>query len=137
MEEIVSKDTGSGKEQYMESNAIPADPYANVTRELSDEELKSPAVQKLLLNEHDRMLGEVDRLKQYERDFYEKDKECAVLSEKQKASNASEVLYTFCEVGGSVLAGVSSIYWDDKGWLFLVIGIIFISGGVIYKLIKK
>lgn len=45
------------------------------------------------------------------------DKECNVLLEKQKVAKASEVLYTFCEVGGSLLVGVSSIYWNNHGWI--------------------
>lgn len=136
MEEIISKDTGSGKEQQADSQVIPADPYGNVTRELSEEELKSPAVQKLLINEHDRMLNEINRLKQFSDKYHEKDKESAVLLEKQKISKASEVLYTFCEVGGSLLAGISSIYWDNHGWIILLTGILFVAGGIIYKLVK-
>jgi hypothetical protein len=134
---VVSKDTGSGVEQEADKTSIPSDPYARVKRELSDEELKSPAVQKLLLSEHDRMLQEVNRLKQMEVKYHEIDKECAILKEKQKTANASEVLYTFCVTGGSLLAGVSSLFWNQKGWLFLAIGVLFVTGGVIFKWIRK
>lgn len=137
MEDSVSKDTGSGKEQKIDKTSIPSDPYINVKRELSDEELKSTAVQKLLLNEHDRMANEVNRLKQFVEKYHEKDKECAILLEKQKTSSASEVLYTLCEVGGSLLTGIAGIYWKDHGWILLSIGVFFVIGGIIYKLVKK
>ncbi len=46
--QFVKKDTGS-KKQIGTPKAIPTNPYTNIKRELSEDELKSTAVQKLLL----------------------------------------------------------------------------------------
>lgn len=121
----------------LQEESIPIDPYANVRRELSEEELASSAVQRLLLSDHDRVERECERLKSFEEEFHKCDKEVAVLEEKLKDSTASEILYTCCVSIGSILAGVSGIYWDNKGWILLCIGVALVIGGVIYKIVRK
>lgn len=120
-----------------QEESIPVDPYANVRRELSEEELASPAVQRLLLSDHDRVERECERLKSFEDEYYKCDKKVAVLEEKLKKSTASEVLYTCCVSTGSLLAGVSGIYWNNKGWILLCIGVALVMGGVIFKFVKR
>lgn len=117
--------------------SIPTDPYANVRRELSEEELTSPAVQRLLLSDHDRVERECERLKSFEEKYHECDKQVAILKEKLRISTASEILYTCCISFGSILSGISGIYWDNKGWLLLIIGVAMVIGGVIYKIVRK
>lgn len=132
----VSRDDGQKKGDSNQTT-IPADPYANVKRELSEEELTSPAVQKLLLNDNYRMEKEVEKLKEFETLFHIKDKEAAILEEKLKKTAGSEVLYTACETVGSLLAGISALYWDAKGWIVLIIGVSLVVGGIIYKFVVK
>lgn len=132
----VAKDEGTSKRDSNQTT-IPADPYANVKRELSDDELNSPAVQKLLLNDNYRMEQEIENLKGLESSYHTRDKEAAILEEKLKQSKGSEVLYTACETVGSLLAGVSAIYWDNKGWIILVCGVGLVFGGIIYKIIVR
>lgn len=134
----VSKDSGGEKNiAVARSVSIPTDPYANVKRELSDEELSSPAVQKLLLNDNYRMEREIEELKIIESKFYQRDKEAAVLEVKLKEATASEVLYTVCETLGSLLAGLSSLYWENRGWWILIVGIGLVIGGIVFKIVKK
>lgn len=134
----VSRDAGRGVEDNSPHKAsIPSDPYAKVTRLLSDEEMGSTAVLKLLLSENDRQGREIDRLKEIEEKYYKRDKEAAVLEEKLMQSTRSEVLFTVCEACGSALAGVSGIYWENKGWIFLLVGLLLVIGGLIYKFVKK
>ena len=132
----LSKEDGTQK-QVPNQTTIPADPYANVKRELSEEELTSPAVQKLLLNDNYRMEKEMERLKEYESLYHAKDKEAAVLSEKISKSTGSEILFTACETVGSLLAGISANYWSNKGWILLIIGSGLVLGGIIYKFVVK
>ena len=135
---MVSKDSGKGKEQVVAQTSIPSDPYAKATRVLSDEEMNSSAVQKLLLSENDRKDREIDRLKSVEQLYYKRDKEASVLEEKLKQSTSAEILFTICETGGSALAGVSGIFWNYRGgWLLLVIGGLFIVGGILFKFVKR
>lgn len=134
----ISKNDGNNQLIHQsQEESIPIDPYANVRRELSEDELMSPAVQRLLLNDHDRMERECERLKSYEEEFHKCDKKVAVLEEKLKKSAASEILYTCCVSIGSILAGISGIYWSNKGWILLCIGVALVIGSVIYKIVKK
>ncbi len=135
-DQFVNKDIGSEVQSGL-SKAIPTNPYKNIKRELSEDELKSPAVQKLLLNEHDKMEQRITELEGYVERFYTTDKSRAILEEKIKTSNAFEILYSFCLTAGSVLVGISGIYWNNKGYLLLIIGICFILGGIISKIVKK
>ena len=56
--------------------------YRGVRRELSEEELKSPVVQKTLLDEIDRLDIEIEEAKGFRDRFYEIDKKVAVLQVK-------------------------------------------------------
>lgn len=116
---------------------IPADPYANVKRELSEEELNSPAVQKLLLNDAYRMEREIERLKEIEALYHSRDKTAAILEERLRLSTGAEILFTACETVGSLLAGLSTLYWDNKGWILLVVGVGLVLGGIVYKFLVR
>lgn len=133
----VSKDSGMGKGQISVPSSIPLDPYAKVQRLLSEDDMSSPAVQKLLLNENDRMSREIERLNSVEEKFHIRDKEAAILEEKLKKSTGDDVLYTLCEAGGSALVGVSTGFWNDKGWIFLILGCVFIVGGIFFKIVRR
>lgn len=133
----VSKDSGKGKEQNEVLSSIPNDPYANVQRLLSEEDMSSPAVQKLLLNENDRMNRELGKLREMEEKYHARDKEAAILEEKLKESTGADILYTLCTSGGSALVGISTTFWDNKGWILLVMGLLFIVGGLLFKFVKR
>ena len=130
--QTVSKDVGGGK--HIDSNSsIPSSPFANIKRELTEDELSNPAVIRFLISDHDRMENELFRMRKYEELFHSKDKDCAVLSERVKASTASDVIYTVCETGVSALMGTSALFWEQGGWIILLVGGIFVIGGIIYK----
>ena len=141
MEELtnaeVSKDSGAGKEQVSVPSSIPYDPYANVPRLLSEDEMKSSAVQKLLLNENARMSREIETFHDMEKRFHERDKEAAIFEEKLKRSTGADILYTFCETIGSALVGVSTFFWDNHGWILLAMGVVLIIGGILFKFVKR
>ena len=136
-EAVVSKDSGCVEERVSTQTSIPCDPYANVERLLSEADMSAPAVQKLLLNENDRKAREIDKLRMIEEQYHKRDKDAAILEEKLKKSTFSDILYTLCETGGSALAGVSGIFWENKGWIFLVIGFVFIIGGIVFKFAER
>lgn len=132
----VSKDSGVGKENVINSS-IPSDPYANVQRQFSEVDMNSPAVKKMLLNENDRLNRENEKLQQVREKYYARDKEAAVLEEKLKQSTGSEVLYTLCTSGGAALVGFSKVFWGNGGWILLLMGFIFIVGGILFKIVKR
>jgi len=83
----------SGPEvQPEESGARPATPptqkarkaLSHLKRELSDDDLAQPGVQKLLINNLDEIEEQNVELCEYRDRFYEADKRLAVLTEKQR-----------------------------------------------------
>lgn len=146
-EEKVQKEDGA-KEVENTSNGIPLSPYSNLKREITEDDLKTPAVQRILLSEVDKLenrcLELEDTLKtnftelsDLKEKFHKKDKEKEILDEKFNISKSHEILYSFCLTSGSAIIGFSKIVWDDGyGGLFITFGILLILGGVISKAIK-
>ena len=54
MSEEVEKDTGEDSKE-LEKNYIPGRPYSRLRRELSEEDLTNPAVQKLIISDIDKL----------------------------------------------------------------------------------
>ena len=133
----VSKDSGNGILQESVSMSIPNDPYAKVQRLLSEEDMTSPAVQKLLLSENDRMSRELKKLYVLEEKYHARDKDAAILEEKLKKMKGADILYTLCTSGGAALVGFSKAFWDNNGWVLLVMGFVFVICGVVFKFAKK
>jgi hypothetical protein len=146
-ENEVPKDEGT-REQQSNSTSIPSSPYSNIKREITEEDLKSPAVQRILLSEVDKLekknveLDEQLRLNQMshktlQTEFHEIDKKKEILEEKFKTSKSQEILYSFCLTSGSIMIGLAKIVWEHGlGALFISIGFFLIIGGIISKAIK-
>lgn len=147
MPEEVQKDEGS---QLLETKTqgIPKNPYSNLRREITEDDLASPAIQRILLSEVDklenRFLALEDKLKnktteleELQKKFHEVDKERDILKEKQKISKSQEILYSFCLAAGSVIIGFAKVVWDKGlGEIFLFLGMFLIMGGIISKSLK-
>jgi hypothetical protein len=134
--DTVEKDTGSNI-KGSKSDYVPGKPYSKIRRELSDDDLGNSAVQKLILSEIDRLEIEVIKLELYKDKFHESDKQGAILSEKLKYSNSHEILYSFCLAVGSAIMSLAALFpFNEKGWIFLVVGLLLLIGGVLSKFIK-
>lgn len=132
----IEKDTGTGSKEDT-SNYVPGKPYSKLRRELSNEDLTNPAVQKLLISEIDKLEIRVSELITIEKNCHQIDKEKAILEEKLKSHTAIEVLYSFCLSIGSALLGLASLFEIEKhGWIFIVAGCVLIIGGILSKFIK-
>ena len=93
-------------------------PLSRVNRVLTEEDLKSPGVRKMLL-------GQLDEFEQCKLDlnvvkngFHNKDKECAVLSEKIKGLTSFDWLYSTLLTFGSIMIGYYASQ-PDKGVILL------------------
>ena len=80
-------------------------PYSKIATELEPGDLAQAGVQKLILAEIARLETEVVKLSDYADDFFEKDKECAVLRCRLKKNTMLEILYTIAISVGSGLIG--------------------------------
>jgi hypothetical protein len=113
--------------------------FTNVRRELSDEELSSPAVQRMLIDDIERIEKEKNELSEYQVKFHEADKKSAILEEKVKSSVSQEVIFSVCLTVGSAALGYAPSVWSTQptGWISIVFGVVLIIGGIASKVVKR
>lgn len=113
--------------------------FRQVRRELTEEELSSPAAQRLILDELDRLENENAELKGVSRKFHEVDKKASILDEKLKRHTALDILSSAALAAGSLALGYAPKVWaggSATGPIFLVIGIVMIAGGIWSKAVR-
>lgn len=120
----------------------PRKAFSKLAVELSDDDLKSQGVQKLLLAEISRLENAAIHADSYRERFNESDKECAVLKEKGKQVVFSEILYSVSlTLGGSLFGLAPSIKSEDVSSnvsnVIGAIGLALIIGALIAKVVKK
>ena len=113
--------------------------FKTVTRELSEEDLANPAVQKLLLDDLDRLETENEEHKRYREKFHDADKRVAVLEEKGKTAVAIEILSGACLTIGAAALGYAKVLWSSQpsGWMALVFGFVLLISGIVAKVVKR
>ncbi|MBU0914151.1 MAG: hypothetical protein KKF22_16585 [Gammaproteobacteria bacterium] len=137
MAEIPEKPDKSVTEDHEQLNTVPVSPYAGIKRQISEEDLQSPAVQRILLGEVDKLERKVGYLEMFIDRYHISDKKAAILEEKLKSVRADEVLYGLCLTIGSAIIGLSSMVWSiGYGGIVIVIGSVLLLGGLISKVIK-
>ena len=113
--------------------------FSNLALELTDEELKSSGVQKMLLADISRLESSSSSLENYKELYYTAEKARAILLEKQKTFVFSEVLYSVSLTLGAALMGltpsISSANFEPN--IILIIGFILIIGSIVAKVVKK
>lgn len=116
----------------------PRKAFSKLRRELSDEELNSTAVQKLLLDNLDQLENKNFELESIQEKYYEVDKDKAVLEEKLKNAQSTEILYTFTLTIGAAIIGLAPTFWSTGyGAIVLLIGFLLVIGGLTSKFAKK
>jgi hypothetical protein len=117
----------------------PRKAFSKLAVELSDDDLKSQGVQKLLLAEISRLESAAIHADNYRERFNESDKECAVLKEKGKQVVFSEILYSVSLTLGAALFGLTPSIKSDSVSPNVIgaIGVVLIIGAVIAKVVKK
>jgi len=112
--------------------------FAKLRRELTDDELASPAVQRMLLDEIERLDAERVDLAAYQNKFHAVDKRVGILEEKFKSKVAIEVIHVAClTVGAASLGYVPAAASNgSSGWMFAAFGLILILAAIVAKSIK-
>jgi hypothetical protein len=114
--------------------------FSRLKRELSDDELSSPGVQKLLLDYLAQADVEISTLKSFRDRFHEADKKNGVLEEKLKTSTAYEVVSIGSLSVGAAAVGYSPSLWFSTlhgGPIALTFGAVLILVGIVAKVIHK
>jgi hypothetical protein len=112
---------------------------SRLTRELSDDDLKSPGVQKLLLELLAEAEKEVAALKSFRANYHEADKRNGVLEEKLKKHTALEIAsIAMLAVGGGIM-GLAPKMWSQQpaGWVLLITGAVLVIGGIATKAARR
>lgn len=112
--------------------------FSKLRRELSDEELSSPAVQRMLLDEIERLDNELIEVHHFRNRFHTCDKDLAALQERFKSKVSIEVVHVACIVLGGVALGYATSNWGSQpiGWIALVFGAVLVLAGIIAKAVK-
>lgn len=110
--------------------------FSKLAIELTDDELKSPGVQKMLLAEISRLEDTAIKSESYKEKFHKADKDKAVLIEKENTIIFSEILYSLSLTLGAVLIGLVPSMTTNKVQIG-AIGVVFVLGAVIAKVVKK
>ncbi|MFH0757346.1 MAG: hypothetical protein V2B15_08675 [Bacteroidota bacterium] len=120
-----------------QADYIPGKPYSKLKREIGEEDLAHPAVQRLLLNEIDKLEQKNEDLNSLREKYYILDKENAVLKQSLKSIGANEVLYGICLTIGSILIGLSGQFKETGyTWVLILVGGLLIGAGIISKFVK-
>lgn len=128
------EDTGS-ESRSSRSKALQA--FRRIPRELTEEELANPAVQKLLVGNLDRLEIEKEEYRAYMERFHEADKKVAVLEEKGKTKLALEILSGTCLTCGGLAIGQINAPWPQPSvWIAVVLGLVLLGGGIYAKKVK-
>lgn len=113
--------------------------YSKVRRELNEEELQNPSVQRVLVNELDRLEDVVTELQHFRNDFHECDKAKAVLEAAKKQNIAVQIVRDVCFVAGGSLVGIAPSLWKNApyGLVVLLVGFSLIVCGAVCRFIEK
>lgn len=112
---------------------------AKMRRELTDDELNSSGVQKIIMDDVDRLESEKSELQPYIEKFHDADKENAVLKQKIQTNLATEITFGILLTIGSAAIGYSpnlaSIPTAEN--LVLYAGIVLIIAGIVSRAVVK
>lgn len=104
-EELLNPEEEKSSTEEKQEYTKPQSPYSKLPFDLKPEDLLQEGVQKMLLGEISRLHSDNFKLCDFEKRFYERDKECAVLKSKQQKDTMLEILYTVSIAIGAALIG--------------------------------
>ena len=99
----------------------------------------SPAVQRLLIEDLERLERQNAELQDYRVRFHAGDKRVAVLEEKTKKSLAGEIVFGVMITVGAAALGFSPSIWGQQpaGGLLILFGGVLILGGIVSRVVQR
>jgi hypothetical protein len=133
----VSTDETHGESSTLKGNKRKS--FSKLRRELDEEELNSPAVQKLLIDEIERLENENTDLADYRDKYYTVDKSKGILEQKLKTNVSQEIISGVCMTVGAASLGYAPALWVNQpsGWIAIAFGLVLIVSGVVAKAVKS
>ena len=114
--------------------------FRDVRRQLTDEELKNPGVQKLLLDMLQEADDEREELRSYVDRFHDANKTAAVLREELKTHTAIEVFFGVGIGLGGAIIGLAPFFWGKEpkyGGITAIVGLGLMVGSTLGRTVKK
>lgn len=111
---------------------------SSARRDLSEEELSSSAVQKLLIDEVERLEDENQDLDYYREEFHKADKRASIFEERHRRVISQEIISNGClVVGAAALGYVPSLSKDaTTATIVAVFGGILVVAGIWAKVVR-
>ena len=112
--------------------------FSKLRRELSDEELSSPAIQRMLIDEIERLENERGDLVLLRGKFHDADKRAAILEERFKGKVAIEIIHVACITVGAAALGYAPSIWTQQptAWMAAIFGVVLVLAGLAAKAVK-
>lgn len=112
---------------------------SRVRRELSEEELASPAVQRLLVEEVERLERDCVDLREYRDRYHAAEKEAEILEERSKKSLSGEIIFGVCLSVGAAAIGYAPAVWGQppSGQIAIVFGVVLIMAGIVSRIVQR
>ena len=133
IQDIAPEDPGDGTSSPIRKGRSA---FKNLRRELTEDELASPAIQRMLIDEIERLEEENIDLKEAQNLYHEADKRSAVLEEKLKDRLGQEIMYGSCLAVGAAAMGYAPAIWGPgrlTGLIFIALGAILIIAVIISR----
>lgn len=114
--------------------------FGGVRRQLTEVELQTPAVPKLLLDILEEAEASRDEYKSYVGAFHAADKRAAVVGEKLSASRSVDVFFGVGVGLGGAILGLAPFFWGQGtlyGVLCVIVGFGLIGGATAGRLVKQ
>ena len=113
--------------------------FRDIRRQLSDDDLTSPGVQKLILDELERTETDCDALRGYVERYHEADKRAAILESRLVTQTALEILFAVGIAAGGILIGLAQPLWAQGalGQIVLGIGAILVVSSAVARIIRR
>ena len=125
------------KKEAFHKEKIARKSFSKLRRELNDEESLSPGVQRMLIDEIDRLESQCQENSSYREKYHEVDKRVGVLEEKAKTQISVEIIHIACmTVGAAAIGYAPSIWSSPQGWISLVFGAVLVICGLVAKAVK-
>lgn len=112
--------------------------FSKARREMTEEELSSPAAQKLLLDEVERLEADCIEYSGFRTKFHEIDKRAAILDERFKTKVSIEIIHVACITVGAAALGYAPSIWSNQptAWLVAIFGTVLVIAAIVAKAVK-
>jgi len=113
--------------------------FARVRRELSDDELATPAVPRFLMDDVERLERENTELREYRNRYHAKQERVILLEERARKSLSGEIVFGgLSTVAGAAIGYAPSIWIDQPtATLVLIFGFVVLVVGISARVVQK